>query len=373
MQRTGLTMQTMSNICHRLLDAELIREAGRRQSGRGAPRIVYEVEPAGRYAVGVHIDPARLTLAVLDLAGVLRAECTMEIPNPPEPETILAAIDDGVSMLLSEHGLSIDRVVGIGVASPGPIDGAHGSVVGPPLLPGWDLVPLREALESRWGTPILVDKDNTAAAVGETWSAPRCEENFAFLYLGSGVAAGIVRNGEVIRGGGANIGNIAHLSADPDGPRCSCGGRGCVDVSAAPAVIVSSGIAAGALDPVDVTDAHRVEAALRDLARMADSDPQSSAAQVLDHAAAGYARVAVQLANLLDLEAIVLGGPQWPALEPTMLRVLPALLNEAYIGRAIHGIEVRGTAVGGPVAAIGAAALVMGETVFDAQSQLYLR
>ena len=70
-QSTGLTMQTLSNICQRLVAAGLIRESGRVRSGVGAPRIVYEVEPTGRYSLGLHIDPARLSLVLLDLAGRL--------------------------------------------------------------------------------------------------------------------------------------------------------------------------------------------------------------------------------------------------------------------------------------------------------------
>ncbi|MFC7375467.1 ROK family transcriptional regulator [Brachybacterium sp. GCM10030268] len=372
-RRTGLTMQTLSNICRRLVEAGLIREAGRVRSGMGAPRIVYEVEPEGRYAVGLHIDPARLTFAVLDLAGKVVAERTSPVPDPSDPPHVLDAIDGGVRAVLRELEIPMDRVAGLGVATPGPIDAPRGVVVAPPQLPGWDLVPLRDDLQARLEMPVVLEKDNTAAAMGEVWKAPRDGESFAFLYLGTGAAAGIVRDGEVLRGSGASFGNIAHMAADPDGPHCSCGGRGCVNVSAWPGAIVADGMAAGALEPVDTGDPHAVELALAELARVSREVPDSSAAQVLERAAGSFARVAVQLANLLDLDAIVFGGSQWPALEETFLRVVPELVNRAFIARSFRSVEVRGTSVGGPVGAIGAAALVLQETMFDATGQLHLQ
>src|SRR5699024_2256569 len=134
-----------------------------------------------------------------------------------------------------------------------------------------------------------------------------------------------------------------------------------------------SAITRGALPAdVDTTNAREVEAALLELARRAEADPRSVAAQILEDAARGIARVCVQLANLLDLDSVVLGGPQWPTLEAIFLRVVPDYVNRHYMAGAIHEIDVRGTAVGGHVGAVGAASLAMSETVFDAPGQLYL-
>ncbi|APX33070.1 hypothetical protein BH708_10505 [Brachybacterium sp. P6-10-X1] len=377
--RTGLTMQTLSNICQRLLGAGLIRESGRVQAGMGPPRIVYEVEPTGGYSLGLHIDPARLSIVLLDLAGDSVHSAMTPTPEVPGPSHIFDLIEEQIGILLAEADVSAELVTALGAATPGPLDVERGSVVGPPLLPGWGHVHLREELERRLGLTVVVEKDSTAAAIGEIWRSPREAENLAFLYLGTGVSAGLVLEGQALRGSGStaglsHLGNIGHLTADPDGERCPCGGRGCVAVASLPAGIVERAIARGALPEETVaTDARTVDAALTELHRRAEGDGDPVAAQILDNAARGFARVGMQLANLLDLDSVVFGGPQWPAFASACLRIVPELLNEHYVATADHRVEVRGTAVGGHVGAVGAASLAMSVTMFDAPGQLYLR
>ncbi|WP_310521912.1 ROK family transcriptional regulator [Agromyces aerolatus] len=370
-QQTGLSTQTMSNIARRLVDAGLIRESGRVHAGTGAPRAIFEVEAAGRYAVGLHIDPARLTCILLDLAGEVVVSNVRPTPKSSDPEDVLNAIEASISTLLVSAGVPRDRVAGIGVATPGPIDAAQGAVIGAPNLPGWDLVPLRRELEARLQLPVIIEKDSTAAALGEVWSARESASNFAFVYLGTGVAAGIVLDGEVMRGSSSNIGDIGHLSADPDGPICYCGGRGCLSATGMPATLVASAVEAGILPGVDGDDAYAVELALAELGRLA-GEGDERAIGILDRAAEGFGRVAGQLANMLDLDAIVFGGPEWGTFRPSFLRIVPDLVERLFMGSELHEVAVRGTSLGDHVGAVGAASLAMWATTFDAPRQLNL-
>jgi predicted NBD/HSP70 family sugar kinase len=285
---------------------------------------------------------------------------------------VIASVEDMVRSLLESTAVPPERIAGIGVASPGPVDAAHGRVVDAPGLPGWDVVELRKELELRFATPVSVEKDNIAAAAGEVWKAPGEDENLAFIYLGSGVSAGLVLDGSIVRGAGTNVGDIGHMSGDPDGPICQCGGRGCITDTALPAVLVGEATARGVLPAVDLEDAGAVEKALAELGRLAEEQSDSVAAEIIERTARSFGRVCAQLANLLDLDAIVLGGPQWPALRPSFLRVLPSLVNRNYLGRTSHVVQVRGTSIGEHVGAAGAASLVMWETMFDPPKQLYI-
>src|SRR5699024_2133038 len=148
-ERTGLTMQTLSNICQRLVADGLIREAGRVRAGMGAPRIVYEVDPTGRYAIGLHIDPARLSFVLLDLGGEIARSSTVPTPEESGPAGILDLIEENVRALATAAEVAPERIAAVGVATPGPIDVTHGTVIDPPLLPGWGHVHLREELERR--------------------------------------------------------------------------------------------------------------------------------------------------------------------------------------------------------------------------------
>src|SRR5699024_6815590 len=231
--------------------------------------------------------------------------------------------------------------------------------------------------------------------------------NLAFLYLGSGISAGPALDRGRLRGSGRAPRRLpppGHTGApppDPEGearpcggrgrgagpplpaplvrpagrPRAPpCGGRGCVSVSSLPAHIVDLAVSRGALPPgVDTEDAREVESALATLADRAEQDGDPVAAEILENAARGFARVAMQLANLLDLDSIVFGGPQWPPFEAACLRVAPSRVNEHYVAREDHAATARGAAIGGNVGAVGAASLAMSETMFAARAQLSLR
>ncbi|WNY32844.1 ROK family protein [Curtobacterium flaccumfaciens] len=169
--RTGLSAQTVSNVTRFLIDAGMIVESGTVVSGRGKPRTILRLEPGSRYAVGVHVDPAVVTYVLLDLAGTVVAASTTSTPTADDPSQVVRTIASAVDGLVADAGVAVDSVLGVGIASPGPIDVEAGIVVDPPFLPRWRDVPLRDALAEATGYPVLLEKDVTAAAVGEMFLA----------------------------------------------------------------------------------------------------------------------------------------------------------------------------------------------------------
>ncbi|MEV7275942.1 ROK family transcriptional regulator [Streptomyces sp. NPDC093111] len=120
-------------------------------------------------------------------------------------------------------------VLGVGVAMPGPLDhraGTPGRVTG---FPQWDGFPLRDELARRLGLPVVLDKDTNAAALGLALR-PGAPGSFAYVHLGTGLGAGLVLGGAVLRGGRTGAGELGHQTVQLDGPPCDCGGRGCLEV-----------------------------------------------------------------------------------------------------------------------------------------------
>jgi DNA-binding transcriptional ArsR family regulator len=211
-QIVGLSPQTISNISRRLLDQHLIVEAGKEGTGPGKPRTMLRLNAAGMYAVGVHLDPAVTTFVVLDLVGAVVKHARIRTPSGADPAAVINTIAAEIKQLIAESGVDPARVAGVGVASPGPIDLEEGTVVDPPLLPGWHRVPLRDALAEATGLSTLVDKDVTSAAVAETWAGgPSGAGSFIFMYMGTGIGCGLVLNDEVVRGTSGNAGEIGHI------------------------------------------------------------------------------------------------------------------------------------------------------------------
>ncbi|WUJ70689.1 ROK family transcriptional regulator [Kribbella soli] len=359
-EATGLSGQAISNIARRLLDAGLVREAGRlRGAGLGKPRTLLELEPTGQYAVGVHLDPSLVTVVLLDLTGEVVARRPVD-QDADDPDVLIDGIAKTIEEVIAESGAVRDRVTGVGIAAPGPIDVERGVVVDPPNLSAWHLVPLRDELRERTGLPILLDKDVTAAASAEKWAGQG--GSFLFFYLGTGVGAGLVIGDEIVRGSSSNVGEIGHVIVDPDGPVCYCGRRGCVGETSQPRYLVQQAVETGVLaQGIDIEDRPAVDAAFAQLCALAAGGP-GVAREIIVALAGRIAKVVEDIANLLDLERVVFGGPHWEHLAPVLGEAVRDALGGRFLVGAVHPFEVAGTALGTDVGAIGAACLVLDQT-----------
>ncbi len=238
--RTGLSAQTLSNVTRRLADDGLIIEAGKVISGPGKPRTLLKLEPRSRFAVGVHLDPVVDTIVLVDMAGEVIAHDEIPALRDAAPGDLVAAVATAVDAIVVRAEVSRDLVLGVGVAAPGPFDARGGRLLDPPLLPQWHNVNVREDLGAATGLPVIVEKDVTAAMVGEMWfDRSDALSDAMFLYYGAGVGMGLAVAGAPVRGRTGNAGGIAHVVVDAEGPLCACGSRGCLGVSIEPRVLIA--------------------------------------------------------------------------------------------------------------------------------------
>ncbi len=374
-QIVGLSPQTISNISRRLLDQKLIVEAGKEGTGPGKPRTILRLNPHGMYAMGVHLDPALITVVLLDLVGAVVEKRTFVTPLSHDPDEIVHAIAECVEELIERSGVDRKLVAGLGVAAPGPIDLDRGAVVGPPLLRGWVDVPLQELVHRATGLPTTVDKDVTGAAVAEIWAGgPGGSGSFVFFYLGTGLGVGLVLNGEVYRGFSGNAGEIGHIIVDPDGPVCSdgCGMRGTIGTALEPTVIVSEAVVAGILPVLPENPTARdFQRAFARLAEMV-GEGEEAAIAIMRRAARNLAWAAAVVGNLVDVDRMVFGGPFWESVSQFVLDVLPDMVNDLLATRGIHRVGLSGTRLGEDVGAVGAACLVLERALAPRAERLLL-
>lgn len=350
---TGLAGQTVTNICRRLLDDGLIIEGDKTSAVRGKPRTPLWINGRARVAIGVHLDPAITTVTILDLAGREVATDSLTTSSEMEPSALVAAVAEAINRLIVTSEIDSRRIVGVGIAAPGPLDVVNGVVVDPPHLPRWRNVPLRDSLSVATGLPVLLDKDVNAAAIAETWAENTVRTGTsAIIYLGTGVGAGLIVNGEVVRGSSDNAGEMRHIIVDPDGSPCICGQRGCVNVT-----ITSEALINAAIRRRLFTE-HPPPPSLHDLYDLADQQ-QPVALSIIRQAAVGLARAVLVITNLLDVDRIVLGGPYWSRMESYFMATAPPLLDAGAAAHRIHSVEVVGTQLGERLGSVGAASLVL--------------
>jgi len=374
-RRTGLSAQTITNISRRLIAQGLVVEGGGiTRPGPGRPGTRMRLNPTGRYAVGVHLDPALLTCVVLDLTGTVVASSQRSTPVPDQAHDAVAGIVADIEALLSGSGIDRDLVLGVGIASPGPIDVARGLVLDPPHLPGWHQVPLRDEVARLTGLDVLLDKDVIAAASAHTWTRTwHDSSDFAFVYLGTGVAVSLVLRGEVLRGVSGNAGEAGHVVVDTDGPVCACGQRGCLGACVSAQGLVDAFVAAGLPAPpgVDRSDARQAYETLRAMTRAADEGDER-AVQVLVTAGRRLGLGAVTFCDLLDLDTVILGGPLWGLIAPHALPQIGPLVEARHVLRPVHPVEVVGSHLGLEVGAVGGACLVLSQALSPRTASLLL-
>ncbi|WP_150309096.1 ROK family transcriptional regulator [Planctomonas psychrotolerans] len=372
-EQTGLSTQTVSNVARRLLDAGMIREAGIQIRGVGKPRTVLQLDPSGHFAIGVHIDPAVITYVLLDIHGTTIGHTASRPPFGADPAAVIAGMSDTIEALLASTGVDRARVLGVGIASPGPIDAKRGVVLDPPLLTTWHGVALRDELERVTGFFVVLEKDVSAAAVAEVWTSSGHErDDFLFLYYGSGVGVGLVLGREVARGPTSNAGDVGHVMVDPDGPVCRCGRRGCLGDAVSPETLVTTAVAGGVIDaspqPLTTDD---IDRGFSRIAELADAgEPQ--AMRILDEAVRDLATAIVTIVTLLDLHVVVFGGPYWERISSFASSRLPELINDSPALVLTAPVVVTSSAIGEDVAAVGAACLILDFALSPRSSALFI-
>ena len=364
-QATGFTGATISTVVRRLIEDGLVVEVGRAESTGGKPRVLLRLNHTSRYAVGVHLDHAGIMYVLTDLAGAVVARIARPGAGAEDPPAVVARMAREVRSLIDSAGVDAGRVLGLGLVSPGPLGPAGGMRLTPPLMRHWEDFPLDQALAEAVRLPVVLDNDATASAVGEYWAGGiEPTSAFAALYMGTGIGAGVLVNGTVNRGASSNSGEIGHICVDVDGPPCWCGSRGCVEILAGPAAVVTAARAAG-LDvglperPVAESFAAVARAALRG---------EPAAAAILQRSARYLAVAAHTLANIMDLDLVVLTGPSFALAGSLYLPAVESLLGTAFFARQSHAVRVTISTNASDSAAVGAAALVLQSELAPRQS-----
>lgn len=363
---THLSPQTVSNVVRYLLKHDLVLETGTvTPEGRGRPGTTVQINPHGRFAVGVHVDPSALGIVAVDLRGDLLYEHNEPLPFPNDPTQSLAEIAAQTERAIARTGLPRERMLGIGIATPGPIE--DGRMTRPPLLPRWQDFPLRSRLAQLTHTATLLDKDVNAAAQAHLWRRPATPgsspDSFMFLYVGAGPALTAVLDGQVWRGRSGNAGEAGHLSGSSTGLLCPCGQRGCLGVTLGEKEMIERARDLGLDLPGSTSTATPGEksAVFARLLRLAD-DGAPTARRVLSEAASVIVRITTVLSELLELDTLIIGGPRWPVMHRQMEPLLSQPLSQRLFYGQARPIQTISSPLGAHDAATGAACLVLSET-----------
>lgn len=240
-------------------------------------------------------------------AAVIGAE-SMADSNPAwmghlrriSPPGATAQTDIDGMMEMGRELLAGKRPSRIGISFGGPVDYKRGVVRLSHHVPGWENVPIQKLFAEAFGAPVLVDNDANVAALGEwRFGAGSGVADLLYVTVSTGVGGGWILDGRPYRGADGMAGEIGHTVVDPDGPRCLCGKRGCVERLASGPYMARDAALAYGMPLYDVSGKLVAEWA---------AEGEETAVSILERGAKGLGMGLGNAANLLNPSKIVLGG-----------------------------------------------------------------
>ena len=252
-------------------------------------------------ALSIDIGGSKIAVGLVTRSGELidRTQFVVNAQDSSEElfEDLSRAVDAQLLRAVDHHGV---RPSVVGVGSAGPIT-ANVETISPLNIPQWRGFELRQRLETLTGLPVFGDGDAKALALAEGWlGAARGVDNFMAMVVSTGVGGGIVLNGQLLDGETGNAGHIGHVIVEPNGRRCTCGGRGCLEAEASgPAIEAITG-----------------------------RSPTQATYEIMVRTGRLVGRGVASVCNLLDLKLVVVGGSVALGFGATLFNAAQRTLDE---------------------------------------------
>lgn len=234
---TGLTRTTVSDIVSDLIAGGLLEETGTGSpvsQAAGKPPILLNLCENSRLLACIDLSGNEFRGALVNLRGKIVKRVSVDATGMQDERAVKASY----TLLDALINSSRERIIGIGIGTPGLVDSEHGVILDAVRL-HWNNLPFREMVEARYGLPVHMINDSQAAALAEhTFGDYRQEQNLVVVKIGEGIGAGILLSGRLHSGDGFGAGEIGHLTVVEGGRQCTCGNYGCLETIASTRAIL---------------------------------------------------------------------------------------------------------------------------------------
>jgi predicted NBD/HSP70 family sugar kinase len=311
-EATGLSAPTVGSLITSLIRHGIVRELGAGPSRGGRRPAFMEFNARHGYVAGIDLGPTRTRLSVADLRGEPLAHRIVATPGGIGPEALLSRMAGAVRALMKDAEAPVEKLLAVAVGCPGVVDYGRGVVGFAPNLSGWSNVAVRDTLERALEAPVVVENDVNLAVLGEHWrGAARGHDTCVFLFVGTGIGAGVLIDGELHRGHHFMAGEIAVMCMGPQYVDVDFGSRGCLETLAGLQSLAARWPRSGRGDPA------RWMADLFDAAQKGDR----AARQAVDETARLIGIAVANVGSVVDPSLIVLGGALFAQAEPLVHEV----------------------------------------------------
>jgi glucokinase len=315
---------------------------------------------------GVDLGGTKIQAVVVDESHAVVGQDRSQTPTSGGPTAVVAAIGDTLRGAAEAANLATSSLERVGVGSPGAIDQGAGTVAQARNLPDWEgTFPLADALAASVGAPVAVENDVQVAVIGEfELGAGRPYSSLLGVWWGTGVGGGLILDGKPWVGRGA-AGEIGHVVVKIGGAHCPCGRRGCLEAYAGRGAmeararnLVERGRKTDLFDLMEKHGRTRLTSGV--WARALDHGDEMATA-LIDRAIRALGAGIASAVNLLDVEAVVIGGGLGTRLgEPYVERIAAAMQPHLFVSERPPAVLPAG--LGDLGGAIGATLIALPES-----------
>lgn len=288
----GISKATVSNLVKELITETLVQETSRGKSSGGRKPIFLKLNPSGAYIIGLEWGINSIKAVLLNFEAEILQKDKVMIKEKSLSHYI--KISTGLIKKYSTYFNLPQKLIGIGIGIHGLVDPEKGKSIFAPHF-NWNQVNIKKILSKKYQQPIFIDNDVRMMAAGEIWLG---RDNFVFINTGSGIGGALVFNSELYYGNSYAAGELGHLKLIDDGPQCHCGKKGCLEALAAKESIINRyqklKQSKGKIKFDKIINNYQ--------------KGESEALIVIDDALKYFARAISNLINILNPEAIVIGG-----------------------------------------------------------------
>lgn len=230
---TGLTRASVSLIATELLEEEKIKELRPVGGQRGRMPTPLAICNDAGYALGIYLNRDGCTVGMVDISDTILEQERVRLETGSR-EQKLEELRSVAERLIRSVGVAKEKIWGIGISAPGPLDGEKGEILNPPMFDLWHNTSIGPWLSEKTGLPVLLE--NNATCLASYYYDNResgGSENFLLLLVDSGIGSGIISKGKILKGAGYFTSEVGHISINYRGKTCPCGNIGCLEAYAA--------------------------------------------------------------------------------------------------------------------------------------------
>lgn len=236
-QITGLAKSTVSAALARLRASHMVIEGTSTErskpAGAGRPAISITLNPIVGTCVGVLLGSEHIQVILADVTHTVISDTAMQVPTDYSPGAAVDIAWKLIKQAYQTHGVSVDTMLGVGIAVAGPINPRDGRMLRASGVPTWSGVNIGHEFQRVLQCPVIVENESNCSAIAELmWGVAVGHEDFVFLTMDMAIGGAVVIKGHLIPGNSGVAGEFGHICINPAGAQCRCGKRGCLELYA---------------------------------------------------------------------------------------------------------------------------------------------